>query len=323
MTNIRSKRSKPGLRQQHLKALQAAAQISGGQLKGASIGASEFEFKPGGVVRGGKFTWNIGTAGSCIMLALCVLPLGLFADSSSTYRITGGLFQDFAPSAFHLKHVLIPILKKMGADVEIRILKPGYVPKGQGIIEIHINPVGETLCPIQLMQQGRIKAVKGLSLSSNLKNRKVSERMAAECIRVLKSEGLSPEVKILNDIKEKPAFEQASIQAGAALTVWAVTDTGCRIGADMAGAFKRPAENIGENVARQLIEDIETGAVTDRHLADQLIPFAALADGISEYRIPKITSHVESRIWLVQKILGAEARAENCSVKVKGIGFRK
>ena len=47
VTYIRAKRDKPGLRPQHLKALEAAAQICGGRLKGASVGAREIEFSPG------------------------------------------------------------------------------------------------------------------------------------------------------------------------------------------------------------------------------------------------------------------------------------
>ncbi len=49
------------------------------------------------MIRGGGYEWNIGRAGSAVMLALAVLPLGLFADRPCLFRITGGLFQDFAP----------------------------------------------------------------------------------------------------------------------------------------------------------------------------------------------------------------------------------
>lgn len=51
------------------------------------------------------------------------MPLGLFSQKPSTYRITGGLFQDFAPSAFHLKYVLFPILKEMGANLDLEIIQ--------------------------------------------------------------------------------------------------------------------------------------------------------------------------------------------------------
>lgn len=61
------------------------------------------------------------------------------------------------------------------------------------------------------------------------------------------------------------------------------------------------------------MDDLRTGATTDRHLADQLILFAALAKGTSEFLIPRATDHVQSNLWLVEKFLGTgtEAPEEN------------
>ena len=321
LDNIRSKRQKPGLRPQHLKVLEAASEICDAKLTGASVGSSAIGFYPGKNIRGGRFTFDIGTAGSATMLALCILPLGLFAQSPSTYRIIGGLFQDFAPSAFHLKYVLLPLVQKMGADIEIRIICPGYVPKGNGVLEIRIFPLKKKLSPIILTDQGKIQGIKGYSLSSHLEKRKVSERMADECEKRLEASGFKTDIRILNDTKNKPAFEKAAVQSGAALAVWAQTDTGCMIGADMAGALRRSAEFIGHSVARNLMEDIKTGACSDRFLSDQLIPFAALAQGIGKIRIPAMTDHVDARLWLAETILGAKTRISGNEIIVEGVGY--
>ena len=177
LRNIRAKRDKPGLRPQHLKALEAAASVCGGQLEGGTVGSREIRFHPGKGIKGGTFAWDIGTAGSTAMLALSLLPLGLFADSASTYRLTGGLFQDFAPSLFHLKHVLLPTVRKMGVQAEVRIIQPGYIPKGGGKIELQIAPLKEALRPLNLVTQGQVNSIRGISLSSQLKERDVSRRM--------------------------------------------------------------------------------------------------------------------------------------------------
>jgi RNA 3'-terminal phosphate cyclase (ATP) len=58
VSNIRAKRTKPGLRPQHLKALQSAAQVCGGRLEGASIGARNIVFTPGKRIKGGAFDWE-------------------------------------------------------------------------------------------------------------------------------------------------------------------------------------------------------------------------------------------------------------------------
>lgn len=321
LTNIRAKRSKPGLRPQHLKGLEACAQICQGRLEGAAVGAKEFTFRPGKVIRGGKYEWNIGTAGSTTMLAMAVIPLALFAEGPSTYKISGGLFQDFAPSAFHLKFVLLPVLQQMGVEVNLKIISPGYVPQGSGQIELYIKPLKQGLKSLSLADQGQVTEIKGIALSSFLKERKVSERMAETCRRKLQAAGFNLDVEIIYDTDESPAYERVSVQPGAALAIRAKTSTNCLVGADMAGALGRSAEFIGKQVAKNLLHDLQTGATVDRHLADQIIPYAALAEGKSAYIIPEKTDHIESRTWLVEEILGAKTNVKDNLLQIDGKGY--
>jgi RNA 3'-terminal phosphate cyclase (ATP) len=321
--NIRAKRPKPGLRAQHLKALEACTRICMGELKGASLGSKEFTFVPSKDIHGGEYRWDIGTAGSTTMLALTVIPLALFADRPSRYRITGGLFQDFAPSTFHFQHVLLPVLQRMGVNVDVKIMRPGYVPQGQGVIQVTVMPAGRMLQPLSLIHQGSVTRTQGVALSSWLKGRKVSERMAQECRTVLTPGGYDPKIDILYDDKEKPVYDSPSVQPGAALALWAETDTHCLIGADMAGARGRSAEFMGKKTAEHLLEDLYTGASVDRHLADQIIPFAALAQGKSAFRIPRMTAHIETRLWLVEEILGAKTEVQGGLMRIQGIGYER
>lgn len=321
LVNIRAKRDKPGLRAQHLWALKAVAQICHGQLEGEIVGSKEVTFRPGKGIVGGQFEWDIGTAGSAMLLGSAVLLPALFADAPSIYRIKGGLFQDYAPSAFHFKEVLLPVLKEMGVQAELEIVKPGYIPQGGGEISIKVTPLKGTLGAMERLEQGNLTGSGGAALSSFLKGRKVSDRMAAACEKVLKEKGYAPNIAVLHDTSESPAYQEASIGPGAALAIWAATDTGCLLGADMAGAPKRTAERIGKQTARNLIGDLETGATVDRHLADQLIPYAALAEGWSSYLVPFMTEHIESRLWLARDILGAVTEMEGNRVRIKGIGF--
>ena len=120
------------------------------------------------------------------MLALTLLPIACVAFSSLTCRISGGLFQDFAPSAYHMQHVLLPTLRRMGVQAELKILRPGSVPTGDGVIEVKVIPVEDRLTALQVVERGSIVRIEGIALSSHLKDRKVSERMAAECRRILR-----------------------------------------------------------------------------------------------------------------------------------------
>jgi len=315
MTHIRANREKPGLRPQHLQALRACSSLSGGEIQGAEVGSAEIHYQPGKFLSHGDFRWDIGTAGSTTMLAFTLIPLALFAKGPSRFTLTGGLFQDSAPSAFHMQKILLPILRRMGAEVHVEILRPGYPPRGQGSLQVETNPLSGSLTPLHLTEQGRVKAIQGVSLASHLEEGKVSARMAEESRRLLDKHGYRPIITTIDD--------QHAAQKGAALCLWAETGTGCLLGADQAGAPGRRSESIAQFVVSSLLEDLATQATTDRHLADQLILFAALAKGTTRYLIPRMTDHVRSNLWLVEEILGVKTELKGNILTIEGIGFQR
>ena len=314
MTNIRAKRDKPGLRPQHLASVTACAQMCGARVEGAEVNSREITYIPGGGTKGGFYQWDIGTAGSTTLLVMTLLPIALFAREETTLKISGGLFQDFAPSAHHVQHVLLPTLGKMGVPAQLEVVRPGYVPRGGGIIQVSIKPVAGSLKPLELTVQGKVEKISGLALSSHLKERRVSHRMAQECQKVLAERGYQAQIETV--------YDETALQSGASLALWAETDTGCLLGSDQAGKRGRSSEEIGINVAQSLLDDLATGATVDRHLADQLIIYAALAKGTTEYTIPRLTEHVGANLWLVEK-LGARTRLEGNNLYIEGLGYAR
>ena len=313
LINIRAKREKPGLRPQHLKSIQALQQICQGSLSGGEIGSSEIRFKPGGEVKGGYYEWDIGTAGSTTLLAMTLLPAACFATGAMSFKISGGLFQDFAPSAYHMQYVFFPVLSKMGINARLSIIRPGYVPRGGGVVEVTVEPLRGKIKPISLLSQGDVVGIEGVALASHLKERRVSERMVEKCNQVLKSSGYRAQIEVV--------YDTLALQRGAALMLYAKTSSGGIIGVDRAGEPRRTSEDIARYVAKSLVEDLAAGATVDRYLADQLIFYAALADGVSEYRIPRLTEHVETNLWLVETMLGARTEVNQNLVRIQGIGY--
>jgi RNA 3'-terminal phosphate cyclase (ATP) len=310
--NIRAGRDKPGLRAQHLKVVQACQEMCQGVVENAAVGSQEITYTPRGRFKGGGYSWDIGTAGSTTMMAQTLLPLACFARKSSKFRLEGGLFQDFAPSAYHMKFVLLPFLKRMGVQTELDIIRPGYVPRGGGIIEVRVEPSGK-LKPLNLSEQGGILSIKGIALSSHLKEKRVSQRMAAECQRILSSYGYEAEIEQIED--------ESSLQEGAALAIYAETSLGNWLGSDRVGRPGRSSESIGTYVAERFIEDVKTGAAVDRYIADQLIIYAGLAEGVTRYLVPRITEHVETNLWLIEEFLGARTKIDGNLLEIEGIGF--
>ena len=311
--NVRIKRPKPGLRRQHAQAVEAICQLVDGTTEGATVGSREFVFRPGKPQRSPHYMWDIGSAGSTTALALAVLPVLAFAPAPVSIELRGGLFQDFAPSFYHIEHVLLSLLTRMGMAVSVRMERPGYVPSGQGIWHLSATPVTNRLQPLILDQAGVVKKIWGIALSSRLRERSVSDRMAETATRAFSVAGYQADIEVL--------YDDNALQAGAGLAAFADLSGGARIGSDRAGALRRSSEAIGKYVARQLLEDLQTGATLDRYASDQIIPLAALAAGESRFRIPRVSEHIESNAWLSREFLGAEVKIQGHELVVNGVGF--
>jgi RNA 3'-terminal phosphate cyclase (ATP) len=310
---VRENRAQRGLRTQHVASVLACAALCGAATEGVHVESREFVFRPGPHISGGTFDWDIGTAGSTTMLALSVLPVACFADAPVRARIEGGVFQDFAPSPHHLQHVLAPMLQRMNADIDLRVERPGYVPGGAGVIHLTVVPPPHGLRGLTLADAGTVDGVRGIAIASLLAGRRVSDRMAAACETVLEQAGLACEIERVLDDDAR--------HAGANLSIWGDSSTACRFGADRAGRPGRTSEAIGEFVARTFLADLRSGATVDRHLADQLVLFAALAHGRSTYLVPDVTDHVLSNLWLVRQF-GVTASVTEAVVDVDGIALR-
>lgn len=313
MVRIRQKREKQGLRPQHLVAVRACAQVSSGRLEGAEVGSREIAYYPGKRLKTGVFHWDIGTAGSATMMAFALIPIALFGGARTCFTIGGGLFQDHAPTAFHMEKILLPLLTQMGAEVSLRMIRPGYVPKGHGELEVLVEPAKAPLKAFQRTQRGPIRRIEGISLASHLADQSVARRMAERSRQLLAQRGYDAEVNIIEDT--------SAVQRGAALMLRAESADGCLLGFDMAGKRGRSSESIAENTVKGLLADMATGATVDRFAADQLILFAGLAHGQSRYIVPRLTDHIESNLWLIEKILGAGTEVRENLICIDGIGF--
>jgi RNA 3'-terminal phosphate cyclase (ATP) len=210
---------------------------------------------------------------------------------------------------------MLPLLQRMGMDVSLGIDRPGYVPRGDGILSLGVTPAERPLRSVVLDEAGAATRLWGIALSSRLEARRVSERMAEAARETLRRAGRDAEIEV--------RYDTTALQPGAALALFADLKGGARLGADRAGAIGRTAESIGRHVAGRLLEDIETGATLDRFAADQIIPFASLAKGESRFLIAAETEHVQTNAWLARTFLGAEVTVRDRLLAVMGVGLEK
>ena len=176
INNIRGNRKKPGLMRQHLTAVQAAAQICHADVQGDWVGSQELFFKPR-QIRGGEYAFNIGTAGSCILVLQTVLPALLRADQPSQIKLSGGTHNPMSPPFHFMQRAFLPLLQKMGAAVEVTLERYGFYPAGGGQLHMRITPSGR-LSPLHLPERGLLINAYAESVSAALP-RHIAERELA------------------------------------------------------------------------------------------------------------------------------------------------
>jgi RNA 3'-terminal phosphate cyclase (ATP) len=296
--NIRQSRSQPGLKPQHREAVLTAARLCNAEVKGTSLGSRELWFKPH-EIKGGKIEAEIGTAGSIPMLLMAVLPICAFAKQEVRLHVAkGGTDTKNAPTINYVRMALTSTLGRMGLDASVIVHKYGYYPKGMGEATLTVQPCRK-LKPIRLERFGNLKTVKGISVCTFLADKRVAERQANAAKEVLYQNGYSVDMQVVNDTSNV-------MQKGSSIVLWAETDEGAVIGADAIGELGKPSEAVGREAAEKLGAEISAKPTVDAHLADMLIPYMAFAENSSVFLTRQVTEHLETNIWLVEKMLGTQ-----------------
>lgn len=325
--DIRKGRKEPGLKSQHLCCIKALNQLCNAKTEGAELGSTSLLFAPSKLkIR--NIEVDIGTAGSITLLLQSILPPILFGNKKMKIIVKGGTDCSWSPSLDYFSNVLLPHLKKFG-EIDLKLIKRGFYPKGKGIAELTVSPKFNSLefekfhdfikkirsrCKkFDLAEQGKILAIKGIShASSELENAGVAERQAESAKSFLK-----PEFSCPIDIK---AEYSETFSIGSVITLWAVftktdeTDYNNPIilGADTLGERGKKAEEVGKEAAMSLIGEVKSNCAVDKHMADMLLPYMALLGG--KIKASEITNHCKTNIYTIENFLGNIFSAMNDNV---------
>jgi RNA 3'-terminal phosphate cyclase (ATP) len=287
--NIRRGRQKPGLLRQHLTAVQAAAAVSNAEISGDALGSTSLTFRPS-TLRGGDYTFAIGTAGSTTLVLQTLLPALLRADAPSTVTITGGTHNPLAPPVPFLQRCYLPLVARMGAEATVEVPHLGFFPVGGGKIVARIRPT-DVLQPLHLGARGP------------LTHRAIRIVLAAVPYHVA-----TREIEALCLALDWPA-ELATVEEvsrpnspGNAIFVEVGTDALVEVVSGI-GARGTRAEDLARDVAGEVNRYLEAGALVGPHLADQLLPLLAAGPGGS-FETSALTPHSLSQITLL-RTLGA------------------
>lgn len=297
--NIRKKRPNPGLQTQHLLSLQALSKISDGKLEGDFLGSTEILFEPGEIKKE-KISIKIPTAASITLILQSLIPVSLFAKNPLEINFEGGATDTFfSPTLDYFQFVFLKILEKMGAKFEIKIEKRGYYPEGGAKMKIKIFP--QKLSPIILRERGEIKKIYIFSRASeSLKQKKVAERQIRGVLNIFQGLNL-PIQKEIEYLKTDCPGSSILVLAEFENTI---------LGSDNLGKLGKKAEDVGKEAAIELLKEERSGGCLDKFMGDQILPYLALTGKKSQVVVSKITDHLKTNIWVIEKFLAGKFEIE-------------
>ncbi len=291
--NIRVKRENPGLKRQHLHILKLLKKMVSAKVEGDKLGSTEVIYVPGRL-KGGDYSLDFKSASSISLFLQTILPVSIFAGKVRL-EIVGGTEVPMSPTIDWIRFVYMPYLRPLCTLLKLDVIKRGFFPSGGGqvILSCECKPSGLSLFR---ERQGQIKKIYIHSVAhSSLRKRKVAERQVEGALEVLKEEGLDAKVEYFREYTNSPSV-------GTSITMWLEDTENNILGSDNLGQKGKLAELVGAECAQELLEDFKSGATVDRHLADHLAVWLFLYGG--SLKIPRITSHLESNLWICNTLLG-------------------
>jgi len=331
--DIRKGRKDSGLKSQHLYCVKSLKELCSAVAEGDELGSTSLKYYPKKIAAK-NLDIDVETAGSITLLMQSLMIPAMFASKPIRISIIGGTDVKWSMPFDYFNNVLLPQLQRF-AKIEAKLLKRGYYPKGSGKVEIKINPkfkindfssfeefwlhLKQNVNPYNLTEQFNLIQIKGIShASKDLQNARVSERQAHSAQGIL-GKKFNVSIKITSEYQD-------TLSTGSGITLWAIfsknkddidENNPIRIGADALGEQGKKAELVGEAAANNLIKEIESKAPVDKHLADQILPFMALA-GNSKIKASEITNHARTNVYAIQQFLGKmfEVDEENKAISV-------
>jgi len=300
LSHIRANRDPPGLRPQHLACVRGAEAISHSRSEGAQVGSSELAFFPGRV-SAGSYVFEIGTAGSAPLLFQSLyFPLALAGNSELTLR--GGTHVRHSPSFHYLAWIWLPAMRMFGLGGEVHLRRAGFYPEGAGEFRAVIVPKVDPPSTLHWPARGTLREMEVTSFIGSLPF-EIAERQTQAAVAALR------EIGIYCIAENLPL--PAAPSAGTVVFIRAQFEN-TTAGFTALGERGKPAEEVGQEAAKQVAEFMESGGAVDEHLGDQLlVPACLLAagrlgavhPGTTEFTPAKITSHLTTNASVLQKFL--------------------
>lgn len=262
--NIRAGRAKPGLMRQHLACVKAAQKICDAEVSGTKVGSTSIIFKPGSITAG-EYEFSVGTAGSTMLIFQTVLPALAMADGESRLKFHGGTHNMMAPSFDFIAMAFLPVMKRMGIDIEMQLQRYGFYPQGGGEWSVIIKPTGQ-IRSLDLVESGELIEKEAVVLSGNIPDH-IAQR---ELNEVARKSGWSSTLMRNEKVRCMGSGNLVSLR---------LFYEHCSEVIEQVGKVGLSAERVARKAIKNMQRFQKNEAAVGEHLADQLLLPMVLGSG--------------------------------------------
>ncbi|HSP80078.1 MAG TPA: RNA 3'-terminal phosphate cyclase, partial [Myxococcaceae bacterium] len=306
MVDIRAGRSKPGLLRQHLTAVKAAAAVGQADVSGAELHSRELTFRPRGILPG-DYHFAVGTAGSATLVLQTVLPALLSASGPSTLVLEGGTHNPAAPPFDFLARAYLPLVRRMGPQVEASLERPGFFPAGGGRFRVSVRPA--PLRPLHLLERGEVLRRQATAMVAQVPF-DVARRELETVGRVLGWEESERRVEELKRSAGPGNVLSLEVESEHVTEVFtAFGERGVR------------AEDVARAAAEEARVYLEAGVPVGHHLCDQLLLLLVLARG-GAFRTLPLDGHALTQLETFAHFLDVKLSVEELAPRVREVSVR-
>lgn len=308
LTNIRSRRTKPGLMRQHLTCVKAAATVAAAEVDGAEPGSVELKFRPGQTT-GGEYQFAVGSAGSTVLVAQTLLPALCLAWAPSDVVVEGGTHAAWAPSFDFLLHSFRPLVQSMGWNFDLELVRFGFYPAGGGQIRVRVQP-GVLTRGLSILDRGGTAqnqltaTVAGLSASVARRECDTARRKLEwpeEACHVESDVDSGGPGNVVTAMLRFPNLTETLFEPGR---------TGVR------------AEKVARDLVRSVKRYLNSGVPVGEYLADQLLMpmgIAATHGFASEFVTGPLSSHAQTHIQILKRFLDVRIEVEEEAAEIRRV----
>lgn len=303
LSGIRAQRPDPGLKPQHLTAVESTAAVCDATVDGATLGATSLTFEPGDL-RGGTYRADIGTAGSLTLLFDALLPVATRIDESLALRASGGTDVQWSPPMAFVRRLKLPVLRNSGLGVAVDCERRGFYPAGGGAATLHLFP--SSLSALSAPHSPDSDADRETTArvystaAASLSDADVAQRQADAAVAGLEALGIGT---------TRCEVTEAETASPGSVVVVRLDGPATVAGFDAYGERGVPAEDVAASAVEDAAAFHASGATAsavehrdrtapavavDERLADQLLFVLALAGG--RLVTPRVTDHVRTSV---------------------------